>query len=130
MPKNSQTESFEIRRNRYLFISIAIILLATMMPGGSTKSGIPHVDKLVHFGIFMFLSMNLCFKFWNHKKLSEVLMLSIFFGLMTEVIQQFIPGRDMDIYDGLTDVIGIIAGFYFYQFFKNFVDRIFLKVGA
>ena len=37
------------------------------------------------------------------------------FGLITEVIQQFIPGRNREFYDGLADTLGIVSGFYLYQ---------------
>lgn len=55
---------------------------------------------------------------------------AIFFGLLTEVGQQFIPGRDMDIYDGIADTIGIIVGYYFYKKFRFKLDKLILKFGA
>lgn len=54
----------------------------------------------------------------------------IILGLMTEVIQQFIPGRNMDIYDAISDSLGIIIGYYAYRSKRNLFDKILLKLGA
>lgn len=50
--------------------------------------------------------------------------------MIAEVAQQFIPGRDMDIYDGIADTIGVIVGYYFYKKFQLILDKLILKLGA
>lgn len=129
MIEQQKLERTQVRRNRFFLISIAIILIATMTPG-TKKIEVYNLDKVVHFSIFLFLSINICFKYQNYKRLLEVMIWAIFFGLMTEIIQQFIPGRDMDIYDGVTDVFGIISGYYIYRNFQQKLDKILKKIGA
>jgi VanZ family protein len=55
---------------------------------------------------------------------------AILFGLVTEVAQQFIPDRDMDIYDGIADTIGVIVGYYFYKQFQFKFDILIKRLGA
>lgn len=119
-----------VRRNRWFLGSVVIILIATLMPGGAGELSIKYVDKLVHFGLFLFLSINICYKYQQNEKLIEVILWAIFFGLLTEFFQQFVPARDMDIYDGIADTLGVIAGYYFYRIRRVKLDKILLKLGA
>lgn len=118
-----------IRRNRLLIVSIIIILIVTLTPANGKMLG-SYLDKVGHFLIFFFFGINCCFKFQKNEKLTEVLFWGIIFGLITEVIQQFIPGRNMDVYDGIADTLGIIFGYYVYRMNKIKLDRLLLKLGA
>lgn len=118
------------RRNRWLLGSIVIILIATMMPGGAGDLSIKYVDKFVHFGLFLFLSINICYRYHKSEKLIEGIIWAIFFGLMTEYFQQFVPARDMDIDDGIADTLGVIAGYYLYKKSRVSLDKILMRIGA
>lgn len=122
-------DEVQIRRNRWLIVSILLILIVTLTPGNGKILG-NYLDKVVHFVVFFFLSINICFKFQKNEKLIEVMFWGILFGLLTEVIQQFIPGRNMDHYDGIADSLGIIIGYYIYRMNANRIDRLLLKLGA
>ena len=134
MQENKNLTDNKVRRNRLFILSIVIILIGTMMPSlfipSPGKIEVKHIDKIAHYFMFIFFSINICFKYHKDKRLIDVMIWAIFFGLMTEVIQQFIPGRDMDIYDGITDVVGIISGYYIYHNFQNKIDKILVKFGA
>lgn len=118
-----------MRRNRLLIVSFAIVVIATMMPGDGKVAG-NYLDKVVHFIIFLILSVNICFKYNESNKLIDFVVWTIFFGLATEVIQQIIPGRNMDIYDGIADTLGVILGYYLYRSQHTKIDRFLLKLGA
>ncbi len=100
-----------------------------MMPGNGKIAG-NYLDKVVHFGIFFLLSVNICYKFQNKETLISALLWAMLFGPFTEVIQQFIPGRGMDIYDGIADALGVVLGYYLYQTKPRSVERLLLKMGA
>ena len=51
-------------------------------------------------------------------------------GVGTEIAQQFIPGRGMDIYYALADLLGVVGAYYAYQRSKDFIDRTLIKLGA
>lgn len=101
----------------------------TLTPGNGKIVG-NYLDKIAHFIIFFFLAINISFKYWKNEKLIEAMFFGIILGFATEVIQQFIPGRNMDIYDAIADTLGIIVGYYTYRSKSIAFDKILLKFGA
>ena len=95
-------------------LSIIIVLVATLTPGNGKIAG-NYLDKIVHFGIFAFMSYQALKSLVNKNKITEVIIWCIVVGLLTEIMQQFIPGRNMDLYDGLANTLGIAAAFYYYK---------------
>ena len=110
-------------------VSIVLILIATLAPSYGDHTFI-YIDKVAHFLLFLFLSVNICYKYPVGNKRVEFLMLAILFGLITEVLQQFVPGRDMNIYDGVADTVGVLIGHYLYQKNQIMFDKFILKLGA
>jgi VanZ family protein len=129
MNKTQSKKGNHIRRNRWFPAVIIVILILILTPSYGEFS-INYIDKIVHFGLFLILTINACYKYRTYEKKIEAVIWIIFFGLVTEVIQQFIPGRDMDIYDGLADTLGVIFGYYFYKKNRSKSDKLLLKLGA
>ena len=118
-----------IRRNRLLLPSVFLVLAVTLIPGDGKVLGM-YLDKVVHFVIFFILGINSCFKYQQSDKLIGVLFRCIILGLLTEVLQQFVPGRTMDIYDGIADTLGVICAYYVYQQYQSKLDSLLVKIGA
>ncbi len=118
-----------MRRNRLLIVSLFIVLLVTLFPGNG-KIAENQLDKVIHFIIFFFLSLNISYKYFDTKKLFILLGLGILLGWLTEIIQQYIPGRNYDNYDIVADSLGIIFGYLLYTVNPKFLDRILIKLGA
>ncbi|NPA68795.1 MAG: VanZ family protein [Chlorobi bacterium] len=108
-------------------LSFAFILFLCLMPGSETKKimffDFPHLDKIVHFGMFflfsfaLFIDLNNNTEFPKKKILLTVFFLSFFVGVITEIIQKyFIPLRSGDLLDLLADTAGY-AGFLFVIYF-------------
>ena len=104
---------FKRRKNAFLLFSILVVLVVTLVPGNGKVAG-NQLDKLVHWGIFFLLGMSILYRYNKDKKLTTFLLLAVLGGLFTEVAQQYIPGRGMDIYDGIADTIGIITAYFVY----------------
>ncbi len=103
-----------------LFIaSLLTVLIATLMPGNGKIAG-NYLDKIVHFLLFAFLAYQALKAVIDKKYYPDLLLGCILLGLLTEIVQQFIPGRNMDIYDGVADTLGVISAYYFY---KNVGDQ-------
>ena len=119
----------QVQRNRMLIVSLVIVLVVTMTPGNGKCAG-NYLDKVVHFIVFLLFSININYKYYNSGKLTSFIIWAIFLGLMTEVIQQIIPGRNMEMYDGIADTLGIITGYYLYKNKKDRIGRILVKIGA
>lgn len=118
-----------VKRYKLTLIAIILILVGILMPGRNVPSAsIPHLDKLVHFG--MFATLGLCYYgeyVWHNKKLPQILAPWIsmeLYALLTEVMQQFVEGRSCDWVDFIADSIGILLAILI---FKSTYKRFFKK---
>ncbi len=85
------------------------------------------VDKVVHMGIFYVLAILLYRAFYtpetkniiSMKRLVYSALLSMVYGVLDEVHQLFVQGRQCDIYDMIADSLGgLLAGLTIYIFLK------------
>jgi len=72
--------------------------------------------------VFFFLAINICYKYYQSERLLEALFSGIVLGALTEVLQQYIPGRNMDLNDGIADTLGVVIGYYVYKSNRSRVD--------
>ncbi len=96
-----------------------VVLLLCLLPAGwvpehrSTTAmfHIPHLDKVVHFGLFGVLG-GLWMRTSRVRDLSlGVLVLGLVLAVLTELIQGLpVISRDSDLLDAIADVAGVIAG--------------------
>ncbi|MFK7980576.1 MAG: VanZ family protein [Saprospiraceae bacterium] len=75
-----------------------------------------YLDKVAHFLLFAFLTYQALKALIRKEKNTEIIIWAIFLGFLTEYLQQFIPGRNMDFYDALADSIGVFCAFYLYKY--------------
>lgn len=102
-----------VKKYKITILAVILILGAILMPGDDIPSvGIPNIDKVIHLGMFGFLTV--CFLgeyFWNNKNLPKLLIPWIAlegFAGSTEIMQLFASGRGCDIKDFIADSIGIL----------------------
>lgn len=95
--------------NILLILTTLTILLLTMLPPSKLgESTLFSYDKLGHFVIFFGWTLLYGISMFN-KKRTEAKFILVFlagclFGVLIEVLQGILPiGRDMDLYDALTD---------------------------
>lgn len=106
-----------------------VVLLILFLPGGATPKApvlIPHLDKFIHFTIFMILTVLSIKGLRPHKRMNRwcisipqsfTLLAVILFAGASEVVQeQWIPGRGGDIADFIADFLGIFVGVIIYIF--------------
>jgi VanZ family protein len=104
------------------------------MPGDKLPKGgleIPHIDKIVHFGLFYIMSIFLCAELKYQTKLSmkKVMLISIIlvalYGAIIELLQNYVfTYRSGDYYDLLFDIIGGTVGVLMFKTLKSWKDRI------
>lgn len=106
--------SLKIKFTPLFLISLLLVLVATLTPGNGKIAG-NYLDKVAHFLLFAFLAYQAIKALPNKKRITEVIIWSVLLGFLTEYLQQFIPGRNMDIYDALADTLGVFSAFYFHK---------------
>lgn len=96
------------------------VLFIIPMKGGSVPSiSIPHLDKLVHFGLFLFLSAFATS--WLRSRQKNSLHIALFillvlgvYGAVIEWLQGRFFERSADFWDWVADMIGVIMGVILY----------------
>ncbi|MFA6635492.1 MAG: VanZ family protein [Candidatus Omnitrophota bacterium] len=96
------------------------ILVLSLLPYRLTPQlTVGHFDKLCHFSIyavFAFLAvwgLKRSFKKPTAKNLLLVLILTIGYGILIEIFQRFVPGREACVYDVLFNSAGVFTGISF-----------------
>lgn len=110
----------KIKDYKLTCLAIIFILIGILMPGSDVPSvGIPNIDKLIHLGMFMVLS--LCFYgeyTWHNKKLPYTFWTWIsieIYAALTEFMQKFVEGRSCDFLDFVADSIGILLAIILFR---------------
>ena len=98
-----------------LFISVLFFLPGTAFPKENFLTKI-FFDKWVHFGFFAVLVFLWRFYFPAIRKYAVLLLVAAFcYGLGVELIQHFfVSSRSFDIGDLIADLVGGIAGIWFW----------------
>lgn len=109
-----------------IFILVVTTLPAKALPG----IHFPHIDKIVHFILFMILGFFLSgvikvkWKFSVLKNWAIVTVLAaLIFGIIVEGLQEFVPGRRTDFWDLLFNFIGAVTGVYLFRLLRIIITQ-------
>ncbi len=91
-----------------------VIVLGTSMPSDALPEQITHVDKLLHFSMYLVLAALLtrwvlAGRAWTRTALLTVAGVAVF-GAVDEWHQRFIPGRSTELADWIADSLGGAVG--------------------
>ena len=93
-----------------LVTSIVVVTYVSLQPT-SGENIILHLDKLLHFLTFFYLSWlsDKSLKKYSHV---TIFFLLIFYGLSLEILQSFTLTRSPELFDFFSDLLGILVYFY------------------
>jgi len=104
-----------------LFICYGLFVPSDKIPAKNIFI-IPHIDKLIHFVLFLILCL-LLFKPFKINKLKHKLLApltTVLLATVLESIQQVVSTtRVSSLYDFGANIAGILAGFFIYKFFVS-----------
>jgi len=100
----------------FIVLSTATFLFLWQFPSTGAQR-IPHLDKLVHFGIFFVLAFTFHRAFLLSAKFS--LLILACYGLLIELAQAYSPGRSADVYDWLADASGVVVYFILHHLIRK-----------
>ena len=126
MAKNSTRKYFIIGS----ILWTCVIAGLSLLPSSEIPKGFrfPHIDKVVHFIMFLVYGIVVTGAF-DHNKKTFFRFLLIFMclfsvGLIMELLQSYIPGRQADFYDLISNGLGAFIGITNYLVIKNkFLSR-------
>jgi len=116
------------RARLYAVLWLLIISILFFLPGSALpkESWLDHlyIDKWVHFGFFALLLF-----LWRYylppytKYHFIILLLALLYGLAVEAIQHYlIINRSFDLGDVLADMVGAIAGVWYWAWYIKKID--------
>lgn len=114
---------------KFFWLSLIILFIAVFLPINGKAAG-PSLDKLAHFLLFAFVSMNTCYYFLRERKYliyASIFVCSLPYG--TEYIQTFIKGRHFETKDIIADILGIVFGVILYYSCIKIIKRIYAIFG-
>ena len=91
-----------------LFISYAAV---TPVEGGAS---VPYIDKLLHFVAFLILTFFMDLSIKKPLLLSKAaLIFLILYACLIEIVQYFLSYRSAEVFDFISDLLGILVYLYF-----------------
>lgn len=111
----------------------AVIFILCAMPSERIPNphlDIPHLDKVVHFGMFFIMAVLLCneLEYQTRFGIRKIYMLTVFiaflYGGAIELLQQHFFNRSGDVWDLAADVLGAVAGCWVYPQLKKLVRKL------
>lgn len=100
--------------------AVLIFVFCTMPSSRLPRVGIPHLDKVVHFGFFFVQSvlLSLLFNFQTRRSYFQIIGLStvmaFVYGGLIEIMQGSFFNRSADVYDLIADMVGGFTGAMLY----------------
>ena len=102
-------------------IGIAIV---SLVPATPTGASLPHIDKVGHFLAYVGLAILACLGFQGRRLRLPLLLGAVALGAALEFAQQFVPGRDLSLADGIVNAAGVLAGALAFRAFEGRVRRL------
>lgn len=127
-----QKKKYQLMLLRNIIWALIIFVLCAM-PSENIPDphlNIPHLDKIVHFGMFFVMAILLCNELEYQTKLTlrniyiTTVSITFIYGGLIEVLQQHFFNRSGDILDLLADVFGAIIGCLLYPTLKRWKNKI------
>ncbi len=105
-----------------LTLAYAYLIFAASSEDTSSIAIPRHVDKLIHFVVFGFLCLMICWALSSARigskniyKLILAIGITSFYGMSDEFHQSFTPHRSVDVFDWLADTAGAVAAGFLWQ---------------
>lgn len=104
---------------------IFLLILIAYLSVTPTESVTIGNDKVGHFLAYVMLTFNATLMVYpSRKKMISWTLMAVAYGAIIEVIQHFLPGRTMSIYDFYADLGGAFVGLILTFFFGEWVIKI------
>lgn len=109
---------------KILFFTTAfLVFILAMVSNDHITLNSNYADKIKHISAFFTLSLLLNRSSSSIKSRLRNMVALLFFGILIEVVQFFIPSRDADFNDIIADFVGILLFQLSYSFLK-FIQQI------
>ena len=106
-----------------LILAISIVVISILsIQHLEVEPSVNLNDKLLHFSCFLYLTIIS----WLSRIIYKELWLYVIvlgYGILIEIVQIYIPYRSFEFLDIFADFLGILAGSFFINFFKDLYPK-------
>ena len=106
-----------------IILGISVVLISTLsMQEIEVQSCVNFSDKLLHFLWFLYLTTVA----WLSRIISKEFLLYVIvlaYGILIEIVQIYIPYRSFEFLDIFADFLGVLAGSFLINFFKDLYPK-------
>jgi len=106
-----------------IILGISVVLISTLsMQEIEVQSSVNFSDKLLHFLCFLYLTTVA----WLGRIISKEFLLYVIvlaYGILIEIVQIYIPYRSFEFLDIFADFLGVLAGSFLINFFKDLYPK-------
>ena len=103
-----------IRIYRFIFLFLVLFIsyaAVTPLEGGAS---VPYIDKLLHFFAFLILTLFMDLSIKSPLPFNKAaLIFLILYAFFIELVQYFLPYRSAEVFDFVSDLLGILVYLYF-----------------
>lgn len=102
----------------------ALLTYLLVMPPveGDNLVPFPHRDKIAHFGLFGVWTWILLLadsSRLDSPRFQFIALIGCGYGILTELMQRYVPGRSCDIWDVIADATGVVLAVYVFKFWRS-----------
>ena len=103
-----------IRIYRLVFLLLVLFISYAAVTPVEGDASVPYIDKLLHFVAFLILTFFMDLSIKKPLLLSKVaLILLILYAFLIELVQYFLSYRSAEVFDFISDLLGILVYLYF-----------------
>ena len=106
-----------------IILGISVVLISTLsMQEIEVQSSVNFIDKVLHFFCFLYLTTVA----WLSRIISKEFLLYVIvlaYGILIEIVQIYIPYRSFEFLDIFADFLGVLAGKFLINFFKDLYPK-------
>lgn len=98
------------------------IVVVSLVPSGGVS--LWNLDKVGHFLAYAGLAVLICLNFQSRTSRLALFFAAVALGVSLELLQQFVPGRDMSLIDGSANAAGVLTGAISFRFLGDSIRRL------
>ena len=103
-----------IRIYRFVFLFLLLFISYASVTPTEGGASVPYIDKLLHFSAFLILTLFMDLSINKPLLLNKIaLIFLILYASLIELVQYFLPYRSAEVFDFVSDLLGILVYLYF-----------------
>ena len=111
----------KVKKHLVFSVYVLGVIFVSLLPGGGGSFW--HLDKIGHYLAYLGMAVLAFLTFKAGTPQILALLFAVVLGAALEWCQSFLPGRDMSLWDGIANTLGVISGVVLFHFRGQYITR-------